>query len=126
MGEISGFGIKDSGARAEFDSGMVRDVEDDKIDWTLVFDGPMLKRYAEHLTKGAKKYSPRNWAKASGQAEYERFKRSLLRHLVAFLNGEVDEDHAAACVFNLNGMLYVERRLADPEYDAAMREQFGV
>lgn len=87
---------------------MVRDVEDDKTDWTLVFDGPMLKRYAEHLTKGAKKYSPRNWMKASGDAEYDRFKRSLLRHLVAYLNGETDEDHAAAVIFNLNGMEYVK------------------
>lgn len=102
------FGIKDSGARATFESGMTRDVEDDKIDWTLVFDGPMLRRYAEHLTKGAKKYSPRNWMKASGEAEYDRFKRSLLRHLVAYLSGETDEDHAAAVIFNLNGMEYVK------------------
>lgn len=107
--EIEGteFEIKDSGARTEFAGGMVRDVEDDKIDWTLVFDGPMLKRYAEHLTKGAKKYAPRNWMKASGPEEYARFKRSLLRHLVAYLNGETDEDHAAAVIFNLNGMEYV-------------------
>lgn len=126
---MSEFGLKDSGARAEFDSGMVRDVEDDKIDWTLVFDGPMLKRYAEHLTKGAKKYSPRNWMKASGDAEYDRFKRSLLRHLVAYLNDETDEDHAAAVIFNLNGMEYVAGKakivVTYPVRPATEEETFG-
>lgn len=103
----SGFTIKDSGARAQFDSGMVRDTEDNKVDYSLIFDGPMLTRWAEHLTKGAKKYAPRNWMQARGQEEYDRFKRSLLRHLVAYLAGERDEDHAAAIIFNINGMEYV-------------------
>lgn len=102
------FTIKDSGARESFDSGMVRDTEDGKLDYSLVFDGPMFKRWAAHLTKGAKKYAPRNWMKASGEAEYERFKRSFLRHMVAYFDGEVDEDHAAAMMFNLNGMEYVK------------------
>lgn len=86
---------------------MVRDVEDNKIDYTLVLDGPMFQRWAAHLTKGAQKYAPRNWMQADGPEEYERFKRSLLRHLFAYLRGETDEDHAAACLFNLNGMEYV-------------------
>ena len=103
--------IKDSGERLSFDSGMVRDTEDGKIDYTLIMDGPMFKRWAAHMTKGKNKYGERNWMKAAGEAEYERFKRSLLRHLVAYLDGETDEDHAAALVFNLNGMEHVREQL---------------
>lgn len=106
------FTVKDSGARESFDSGMVRDTEEGKIDYSLVLDGPMFKRWADHLTKGAKKYAPRNWMKASGQEEYDRFKRSFLRHAVAYLEGERDEDHAAAMIFNINGMEYVREQVA--------------
>lgn len=106
------FVVKDSGQREQFDSGMVRDTEDGKIDYTLILDGPMLDRLAAHLTKGAKKYEPRNWMQASGQEELERFERSALRHMLQWLRGDRDEDHAAAVMFNINGAEYVRERLA--------------
>lgn len=105
------FVVKDSGTRAEFESGMVRDVEDDKADYTLVLDGPMFDRWAEHLTKGAKKYAPRNWMLAAGDEEYERFRRSALRHFIQWYRGELDEDHASAVFFNINGAEYVRGRV---------------
>ena len=108
------FVVKDSGARESFDSGMVRDTEDGKLDYSLVLDGPMFKRWAAHLTKGAQKYAPRNWMKAAGEDEYDRFKRSFLRHAVAYLEGARDEDHAAAMFFNINGMEYVREKMAGP------------
>lgn len=105
------FEIKDSGARAEFESGMVRDITDDKIDFTLALDGPMFMRYAIHLTNGAKKYAKRNWMLASGETELERFRESALRHFLQWYWGDVDEDHAAAVWFNINGAEYVKERL---------------
>lgn len=102
------FIVKDSGAREEFAGGMVRDVEDGKTDYTLILDGPMFDRWAAHLTKGARKYEARNWMKAEGQVEYERFKRSALRHFIQWFRGETDEDHAAAVMFNINGAEYVK------------------
>jgi len=104
--------IKDSGKRIEFDSGMVRDITDDKIDYTLALDGPMFERYARHLTDGAKKYDKRNWLKASGQEELDRFKESALRHMIQWLRGDTDEDHAAAIWFNVNGVEMVKEKLA--------------
>lgn len=104
--------VKDSGERLSFASGMVRDVTTGKTDFTLVLDGPMFRRWAEHLTKGAVKYAPRNWMLASGEAELERFRQSALRHLMQWLNGDTDEDHAAAVIFNLNGAEYVKQRLS--------------
>jgi hypothetical protein len=100
--------IKDSGARQQFDSGMVRDVTTDKINYALALDGPLFERYARHLTLGARKYAERNWMKASGAAELKRFRESALRHFWQWWNGETDEDHFAACVFNLNGAEYVK------------------
>lgn len=107
------FVVKDSGERQKFDSGMVRDVTTDKIRWDLVFDGPLMQRLAEHLTKGAKKYEARNWMKASGEAEKERFRESAVRHFVLWFNNVRDEDHMAAVVFNLNGYEYVAAKLRD-------------
>lgn len=101
------FVVKDSGSRETYDSGMVRDTVEGKTNWSLVDDGPMLERWADHLTKGAKKYAPRNWMKARGIAEYQRFRESAFRHFMQWYRGDLDEDHAAAVFFNINGAEYV-------------------
>ena len=101
------FAIKDSGERQQFESGMVRDVTTDKTDYLLLRDGPMFKRWAEHLTKGAAKYTKRNWMLAAGQEEYDRFRESAARHFEQWLAGETDEDHASAIFFGINGAEYV-------------------
>jgi len=108
--QIDRFQIKDSGERHQFDSGMVRDVTEGKTDFTLVLDGPMLKRWAEHMTRGASKYSKRNWMQAAGNEELERFKESAFRHFLQWYWGDADEDHAAAVIFNINGAEYVRER----------------
>jgi hypothetical protein len=99
--------VKDSGERVEFDTGFVRDTEEGKIDYTLLFDGPMADRYAAHMTKGAEKYGTRNWMQASTVEEAERFKRSAARHHRQWLRGDQDEDHAAAATFNMFAYEYV-------------------
>lgn len=102
--------IKDSGERTTFSGGMQRDVTTDKIDYSLILDGPMFKRWAEHLTNGAKKYTKRNWMKAQGQTELDRFRESALRHFVQWFYGDTDEDHASAVLFNINGAEYVRQK----------------
>ena len=104
------FVVKDSGARQHFASGMVRDVTTGKTDYGLALDGPMFLRWAVHLTKGAVKYAKRNWMKATGEEERERFRESALRHFLQWYAGETDEDHAAAVFFNINGAEYVACR----------------
>jgi hypothetical protein len=105
------FVVKDSGKRAQFESGMVRDVATDKVNVALVFDGPMFWRWAVHLTKGAVKYAKRNWMKASGEEELERFRESACRHFAQWYRGDQDEDHASAVIFNINGAEYVKDKL---------------
>ena len=115
------FVIKDSGLPHEkFASGMERDTPEGKTDYTLVLDGPMFERWAEHLTTGAKKYAARNWMQANSIKELERFRESALRHFIQWFRGDGDEDHAAAVFFNINGAEYVKQRLDDPEFGERM------
>jgi len=99
------FEIKDNGERMEFGSGMMRDIADDKINYALIIpkdsENPMIKRYAQHLTNGAKKYAKRNFELAEGEEELERAKESAFRHFIQWYMGEEDEDHASATWFNI-------------------------
>ena len=113
MAKSSVFLIKDSGKRMNYKSGMRRDLQDNKIDYSLVYDGPLMDRYAEHLTKGAKKYGRRNWQLANSQEELERFIQSASRHFRQWMRGDIDEDHMAAVVFNLNAAEYVKEKIKD-------------
>jgi len=114
--EVEGFVVKDSGKRKEFDSGMVRDVGGDKVRYNRCLEGPMFRRWADHLHKGAKKYpdvSPgvANWTLANGAEELQRFKESALGHMIDWLLGKVDEDHCSAIFFNVNGAEYVRTKM---------------
>lgn len=89
---------------------MLRDVDDTKIRYDLIYM-PMLKRWATHMTNGAKKYEARNWEKAETPEELERFKESAFRHFVQWFMGDEDEDHASACWFNICGAEMVKEKL---------------
>ena len=110
------FVIKDSGQHKEFASGMMRDIDDNKIDYTTVLDGPMLERWVVHLTKAKKKYPDvrpgvANWTLAAGEEEMVRFRKSAMRHFFQWLRGDRDEDHASAIYFNVNGYEFVREKL---------------
>lgn len=106
---------KDSGKRETYDTGMVRDVQDGKPDYTLIPES-MLTRWAELMTRGAGKYGRRNWELARTEEELERFKASAYRHFIQWIRGDADEDHAAATFFNISAAEYVKDRKHD-DYD---------
>lgn len=105
------FIIKDSGKREQYAGGMVRDTTEGKTMYSLIADGPMLKRWAVHLTKGAAKYGTGNWLKAEGDVELRRAKDSAFRHFMQWYYGEVDEDHASACYFNINQVEFIKDKM---------------
>ncbi len=107
---IHRFITNDSGERVAFESGMQRDTQTGKPRYDLL-DGAFLKRQAELLARGADKYGENNWKKANSQEELQRFKASAFRHLMQWLSGETDEDHAAAVAFNLAAAEYVQTKL---------------
>lgn len=110
LNEAIGFVTKDSGQRQEFSTGMHRDVQDDKPRYDLL-DLPMLKRWAELMARGAKKYGENNWKKAETEEELARFKASAIRHLFQWFEGEESEDHASAIMFNVAGAEMVKAKL---------------
>lgn len=97
---------------------MVRDTTEGKTEYLSMRIGPMYKRWANHLTKGRAKYPDAalgvpNWTLAAGKEEMLRAKESASRHFEQWLNGDRDEDHAAAVFFNINLAEYVRDRLLD-------------
>jgi hypothetical protein len=106
---------------------MVRDTTEGKTNFLNVLFGPMLERWAAHLTKGRQKYpDPEpgvpNWTLAAGKEELLRAQESALRHMLQWLNGDRDEDHAAAVYFNVNLAEYVRDKMEAEDaarFDAA-------
>lgn len=104
------FETKDSGEREEYESGMVRDATGNKPRFDLIPVLPM-RRLAELYARGAEKYGDRNWQLANSEEELQRFKASCMRHIYQWLDGESDEDHAIAAVFNIFAYLVIEEKL---------------
>lgn len=104
------FETKDSGKRVKFDSGMNRDTDEGKPRYDLIWL-PGLKRYAELMARGAKKYGERNWEKANSQEEMNRFRASAARHFMQWMSGELDEDHASAVKFNIDAYERTKEKL---------------
>ena len=109
---MNDFKIKDSGKRMQFSTGMQRDPDESKIRYDLIYL-PMLTRWAEHMSKCAIKYSPRNWEKAETPAELDRFLQSAFRHFIQWFEGQDEEDHASACWFNICGAEMVKLKLGN-------------
>ena len=111
------FVTKDSGKRHTEDSGFQRDTQEGKPRFYLLFPKGLpyseqpLTRLAELMARGAEKYDDRNWEKACSQEALDRAKESLLRHCIQAVNGEVDEDHYAAIMFNTMFCIKLEYEL---------------
>lgn len=108
-------GIKDSGERITYASGSMRDPSTGKIKWSRITYGPMMRRWAQHLTTAEAKYpDPEpgvpNFTLISTAEEYYRYKESAFRHFMSWFNEEIDEDHASAVFFNINGVEIIKEK----------------
>jgi hypothetical protein len=101
--------IADSGDRTQFASGAVRDMHEGKGRMDLL---PMcvLLRLARHYENGCRKYGDRNWEKG---IPCHSFADSSLRHLVKYMDGQRDEDHLIAAIWNLCGLAWNEEKRPD-------------
>jgi hypothetical protein len=96
--------LKDSGERRQFDTGAVRDRAVGKGRFDLIAT-QMMFRLARHYEAGAVKYSDRNWEKGMPISVYVD---AAMRHLIKYIAGWNDEDHAAAIVWNIAAIMFVE------------------
>jgi hypothetical protein len=104
---VAEYVTKDSGIREAYETGMVRDSQEGKPRFDLLwaehvpFTEQFLTRVAGLAQRGADKYGERNHERSRTQEELSRFRASALRHLMQWIAGETDEDHMAAVVMNL-------------------------
>lgn len=103
----SGYVTKDSGQRQEFATGSVRDTTEGKGSF-VSFSPHMLRRVAELLERGAKKYGLRNYQR--GQP-FSRVLDSLMRHTNQAAMGDETEDHKAAIIFNAMAWIHYEEEI---------------
>lgn len=97
--------IKDSGERTEFETGAVRDMHEGKGDMASLPFAALL-RLSKHYER-AKKYGRWNYTKG---ILVSSFMDSALRHIVKYLDGQVDEDHLCAAAWNLMGAMWTEEK----------------
>ena len=92
---------------------MTREDKSDKINWDLLYprniplDKQLLYETAKHMSAGAKVHGARNWENATLE-QLPSFRESYRRHSEAYLNGETDENHHTAMMFNLLGMRLIQ------------------
>ena len=103
------FIVKDSGERQKFVTGAQRDIQVGKGRFDLL-PCHALTRLAKHFESGANKYGEWNWSKG---IPLNRYLDSAMRHLVKFMDGENDEDHAIAAVWNIMCLIETQKMIND-------------
>lgn len=101
------FNLRDSGERTKFSTGAVRDTGSGKGRFDLLPAYPLL-RLAKLYEAGAKKYAERNWEKGIPTG---RFMDSAFRHLMNYQDGDREEDHLAAVLWNVCGLMWTQEQV---------------
>lgn len=96
--------LKDSGTRRSFDSGAVRDAQENKGRFDLLPFWPQLA-YAVIMEAGAKKYSANNWRKGMPISIYIN---SAIRHLEKYKMGLRDEPHLWQALWNVSCAVHAQ------------------
>lgn len=98
----------------KFESGAIRDSEENKESYTETISWTAFKRYAEYMTAKKQKYGAGNFKKGIPIASYEE---SLMRHISKYMinkyeNGDLekDQDHLSAIIFNVFGIMHEEQQ----------------
>ena len=102
-------GIKDSDEMTVFASGAVRDKKTGKGRCDLL-PACVLLRLAKHYERGAERFGPYNWQQG---IPCHSFVDSALRHMLKYMDGQTDEDHLIAAIWNLCGLAWTEEKLPE-------------
>lgn len=107
------FETRASGKTDAWESGTIRDTSEGKPRYDLIPTEP-LRRLAMLYYRGGELYGDHNWANGS---PCSRFLSSAMRHLEQARNGEKDEDHWAAVIWNVMGIMHFEGTSWNDLYD---------
>ncbi len=109
--------IQDSGDRRKFQTGAVRDMQGGKGRYDLL-PWEAIHELALHCEEGAKKYGERNCEKG---IPVSSLIDSAFRHLSKYMQGDDDEPHLRAALWNIAFAIYMETRAPEMR-DIPMRE----
>lgn len=97
-----------------FDTGAIRDTQEGKLDFIETLSFTALHRFIGYMTEKKRKYGAGNFKKGIPIDSYEK---SLMRHIDKYMrnkyeNGqdEPNEDHLAAIIFNVFGIMHEEEQ----------------
>jgi hypothetical protein len=102
-----------------FYTGAIRGSQQGKGRYDLISTFAM-RRLAHVLEKGAKEYGDRNWEKG---IPIMRHMQSLKRHLDQYIEGWVDEDHAANMLANAMMLVHTDEMVKRGVYDLALDDR---
>lgn len=97
--------LKDSGNRREFGTGAVRDMAEGKGRYDLL-PWEAIHELALHCEAGAAKYGERNCEKG---IPVSSLIDSAFRHLSKYMQGEADENHLTAALWNIAFAIQTEQ-----------------
>ena len=100
-----------SSTNRKFETGAQRDSDIGKPRMSLVPQEELI-RVMDHYRKGGEKYGINNWKQGMTTSV---FYDSAQRHLLKWWQGDTDEDHMAAVVWNVLGAMWTEQN--KPELD---------
>lgn len=94
-----------------FSTGSRRDSRDGKGRYDLI-PWIVISQLSKRFESGAQLYGDRNWEKGQPLG---RYLDSALRHLFQFLEGEINEDHGIASIWNLIALMATLQKIRDGE-----------
>jgi hypothetical protein len=89
----------------KFETGAQRDSDIGKPRMSLIPHDELI-RVMDHYRKGGEKYGMNNWKHGMTTSV---FYDSAQRHLLKWWQGDADEDHMAAVVWNVMGAMWTEQ-----------------
>jgi len=110
--------LPDSGARTAFNTGAVRDSMTGKGIPSLI-PTVAIKAMAKRFEDGANKYGRDNWQKG---IPLSRYCDAAYRHLMACRDGETDEDHFGAVLWNMACWLETKRMIEKEELPTELND----
>ncbi len=100
--------LQSTGREESFGTGAVRDDQGEKVRPDL-FSPFAEERVGRWLMLGARRYAERNWEQG---IPVSRCWASLCRHKMKYQQGQRDEDHLAAIIFNAMAIIHYEEMVA--------------
>jgi hypothetical protein len=108
--------LPDTGTRSEFATGAVRDAMSGK-GLPAQIPPEAIRRLALRFEDGASKYGVQNWMRG---IPLSRYVDAIIRHTLAAAEGQDDEDHLGAVLWNAAAWIWTERQIIEGRLPAEL------